>query len=260
MQVRVSRKAFALGLCAGALLGMNPRAFAQRAADKQPQRIHISVTKVKPDMVRTFEALVKNEVIPAQKKGGTQARYTWQTALFGESYEYVTAYPIGQMAQYDEPSPLTKALGREQAADLGSRLRNCYESNHSYVVMLRRDLSIESGSSEAPKMATVTTVRVVPGKALEFESFVKSEILPVMKKAGLKDYWAHQTMLGGDPNEYVILSLIPNMAELDRPSPAIRVLGREGWLKLTGKIAGVVASVDTTVSRFVPELSFMPAQ
>ena len=90
--------------------------------------------------------------------------------------------------------------------------------------------------------------------------FVKSEILPVLKKAGVKDYWVHQTILGGDPNEFVVLSLVPNMAELDKPSPMVRVLGREGWLKLTGKIAGVVSSVDMSVTRLDPELSILPAQ
>jgi len=49
-------------------------------------RQQVTLVRLKPDMVTEWLALQKNEVMPAQKKGGVTTRTTLQTVL-GNAFE-----------------------------------------------------------------------------------------------------------------------------------------------------------------------------
>src|SRR3989442_14328952 len=72
----------------------------------KPQLISITVTRVKPEMLQDWQDLIKNELNPALQKAGVPFRSVYATAVFGDSYEYVSVAPITSFAQYDKPSPL----------------------------------------------------------------------------------------------------------------------------------------------------------
>lgn len=225
-------------------------------APAPPQMLSINVVRVKPELLTEYQDFVKSEVIPALQKGGVKERHAWTTANFGESYEYVYATPITNFAQYDSPGPLVKALGQDGARALGAKSRRFHVSSHTYAVRLRPDLSYQGKMDGPPKFALVTSVQVTPGRNAEYESFIKNDFLPVMKKAEVAGYLVHQTVYGGNIDGYVTLVLYNNFADLDTGHPTVRVLGQEGAAKLTQKIAGVVTHVERSLARYVPDMSF----
>jgi hypothetical protein len=220
-----------------------------------PVFMHLTVTRIKPDMLTEWQELQKNETLPALQKAEVKVRDVWVSALFGEYYEFVTVAPIANFAQYDGPGPTVRALGQEAARAYGAKLRKMLVSQHGYVLQARPDLSVQGKTQEPPKMAVVTMVRVAPGRTTEFENFIKSDLLPVIRKADLKGYYISQTVLGGDANEYTALALIENFAEIGKGEPLARVLGQDGANKLRQKLAGIVTNVERSVYRYVPDLS-----
>lgn len=220
----------------------------------------VSIVRVKPDMVTEWQDLQKNVVIPALKKAGLKERGIFETAIFGESFEYVILTPITSMSQYDEPmSPLRKALGEDAFRDYQTKVRRCIVSTHTYGAMTRPDLSYMgkmASMTGPPKLVVVTSISVAPGRAAAFENLVKTEVLPVMKKADVIGYFVSQTMFGGDAWEYTSVVFWDSFAEIGKGSPFERVLGPAGSATLFAKLAGVVAHQERTIARFNPELSF----
>ncbi|HXG68214.1 MAG TPA: hypothetical protein VNO70_24165 [Blastocatellia bacterium] len=231
-----------------------PQSMAQAPA--QSQWLSINVVRVKPELLTEYQDFVKNEAIPTLQKGGVKERHAYTTAIFGESFEYVFVTPIENFARYDSPGPIVKALGEEGARAYGAKARRFIVSSHTYAVRLLNDLSYMGKMDGPPKLALVTSVQVAPERSTEFESFIKNDVLPVMKKAEVAGYLVHQTVYGGNINEYVTLVLYNNFADLDKGHPFARVLGQEGARKFTQKMAGVVAHVERSLARYVPELSF----
>jgi len=276
---RTTWRVLSLALCIAmmTLLAVAQNTTAQKAAPKkaptekakamadaqQQQWSSISVVRVKPDMVAEWQDLQKNVVNPALKKAGVKERSVFETAIFGESYEYVVLTPITSFAQYDEPmSPLRKTLGEDAFRDYAAKSRRCVVSVHTYGELGRLDLSYMGKMATMtgpPKLAVVNSFSVVPGRAAAFESLVKIDILPVMKKADVIGYFVSQSMFGGDGNGYTSVAFFDSFAEIGKGSPMQRVLGPAGAAALFAKFAGVVAHQERVIARFNPELSFSTA-
>ena len=106
----------------------------------------ISIVRVKPDMVTEWQDLQKNVVNKALRKAGVKERGVFETAVFGNSYEYVIISPIASFAQYDEPmSPLRKALGDDAWRDYVAKSRRCIVSVQTFADLERPDLSYMGG-------------------------------------------------------------------------------------------------------------------
>jgi hypothetical protein len=210
-------------------------------------------------MVTDYEDFVKKETIPLQKKSGLKWRSTWQTAFFGESYEFVIATPIESFAQYDGQSPTMRVLGQEGARAYGAKQRKFIVSSHTYATLDRPDLSYQGKMTGAPKFGVVNIIQVAPGRAQEFESLIKNDVMPAMKKADVPGYFVSQTVFGGNINEYVAVTLYDNMADLGKGSPLVRVWGQEGFNKFVQKTVGLIVHQERLVARYNPDLSFMPA-
>src|ERR1700704_6973989 len=132
-------------------------------AQPPPQRVMVVVTQVKPDMITTYEDLIKNVANPALRKAGVPWRYTWATAS-GQGFTRISATPLANYAELDQPGALQRALGADGAAAYNAKLRPTIESTHTYVETLRQDLSVLSNSSTPPALAIVQTFQVAPGK------------------------------------------------------------------------------------------------
>ncbi|MBI3665947.1 MAG: hypothetical protein HY236_06940 [Acidobacteria bacterium] len=239
-----------------ALACISTHCLAQPSAAPAPSMLQVIVTTVKPDMMRDYTELLKNEVTPALKKAGVPWRAVWQTAVFGDTYQFVSVTPIEKFAQYDSPSPLVRALGQDGAARLLEKISRCVTSTHFYAEVFRRDLSIIKDTQEPPKIATVSRFRVPTGKGPEFENFIKTEILPVLKKADIGGYLVHQVAFGGSGNDWVILTLYNKFADFDGGPLLLRLLGQEGFNKFLAKASGLATQLESSVQRYNTELSY----
>lgn len=226
-------------------------------AQQQPQILHITYVKVQPGMGSEWREM-QQTVIAANKKAGTPWRDVWSTNVFGEP-TFVTIFPVGKMERYDSPNPVRKMMNDTDYARFVQKMGRIVGESRNVLVRTRPDLSIESGNSKSTR-AVVTTIDVVPGKQAEFEAFVKADLKPAWQKAGLKDVWVHQTMMGGSLTEYTIVGLFDKWAEMNDGSPLERSLGMEGMMKLRAKSYGLVNSISNMAAFRIADLSYAPAQ
>jgi hypothetical protein len=223
--------------------------------------LSITVVKVKPEMAVEFQNYMKNTTNPALRKGGLKWRDVWQSTLAsGDSSEFVIVTPVDKFADFDGPGPMQKALGSEGFAAWLAKASSFIRDVRRYIIRTRPDLSTMGKRTGPPKLAVVSSVHVATGRNEDFENYAKNEFVPVMAKAGAT-YLVSQTIFGGDANEYVTLTLRENFAEIDKGPIPIQVLGEEGAKKLFEKLpAGTVTHIERSISRFMPELSIMPAE
>lgn len=224
------------------------------------QLLSITAVSVKPEAVAEFQNFMKTTTNPALKKGGLQWRAVWQnTTAAGDSFEYIIVAPVEKLAEFDSPSVLEKGLGSQGFAAWQVKAGSLVNTVRRFIVRTRPDLSFEAKRTAPPKLAVVASVHVGVNRNTEFENFVKSEYLPVMKQAQVS-YMVSQMIFGGDTNEYVTLTLQESFADLDKGPVIAQVLGADGAMKLVQKVpSGVVTRLERSISKFVPELSLMPA-
>jgi hypothetical protein len=220
----------------------------------------LTVVSVKPEMIGEFQNFMKNTTNPALKKGGIKSREVWQnTTAAGDAFEYVMVTPVGKFAEFDGPSALEKGLGAQGLTAWQTKAGSLVNSVRRFIIRTRPDLSFEAQRTGPPKLAVVTFVHVAPNRNSEFENYLKNDYAPVMKQAGVT-YLVSQTIFGGNANEYVTLTLRDSFTDLDKGPVLVQALGEEGAQKLLQKLpAGVVVNVERSLTRFVPELSIMPA-
>ncbi|MDP8980166.1 MAG: hypothetical protein M3O35_06210 [Acidobacteriota bacterium] len=221
----------------------------------QSAKSRVTITHVKPEMLIEWVDLQKNEVVPALKKAGIKTRTVYSSGLFGNSYEYVVVTPMEKFADFDAGNPLVKALGETASARLGEKLRKCTLSSQSFMSTRLDDLSNPSESSEPPPIITSTRLRIAPGKMPEFESIVKTDVLPVFKKAKAP-YTVLRRGLGANPNDVTITTPHGNWADLDAPAPFVKALGAEGAAKVLAKFTGVSTVIETVARTRAADLSF----
>jgi len=249
----------------GVVLWLGYAASAQTPAQKSPQTkpeaaaapqfMTVNVVHVKPEMAVEWEEFQKKETIPTLQKAGIQQRDAWRT-VFGENYEVAFVTSMGSLAVRDEPNPIVKALGEEGARTYAAKNRRFIASSRSLVIRTRPDLSYAPPSSEPPKLAVLSSLSIAPGHMTDYENHVKTDVLPIQKKAQSLGYLVSQTIFGGDGNEFVTLTLVNSFADLDKGPAAVRVLGADGAAKLSAKTSGIITRSERIVIRYDPELSF----
>ena len=225
-----------------------------------PEFLAVTFVSVKPEMVTEFQNFMKNTTNPALKKGGLAWREVWQTTgAAGDAFEYVLVSPVAKLAEFDGQSALEKGLGAQGLPAWQAKAGSLVNSVRRFIIRTRPDLSFAAQRTGAPKLAVVTMVHVAPNRNNEYENFLKTDFVPVMKQAGVT-YLVSQTIFGGNGNEYITLTMRDSFADLDKGPVLVQALGPEGAQKLMQKMpVGAVVHIERSISRFVPELSFMPA-
>ena len=255
------RAAVFIGVAAIALAVIVAVSRAQAPAQQgpPPQRIVVTVTQLKPDMVATWEDLQKNEMIPAQKKAGLPWRHTLGNGISGQSFTRVTIAPLANYAQLDMPGGfITRAVNAEANANYNAKIRPTIESQHQSIATLQTDLSIVSNATTMLGLQVVQSLVVLPGRGDDFAASMKEDYLPAYKKAGVKDYFVFTTNQGGPGGERILVRPIAKYADLDRPGLLAQAgLSQEQQDKIGARRNATLASgIRTEVFRFIPELSY----
>jgi len=219
-----------------------------------PMRSRVTVTHVKPDMLTEWIDLQKNEVVPALKKGGEKTRTVYATSIFGNAYEYVLISPIEKMAQFDGTSPIVRGLDTPGAARLNDKLRKCVESSSSYMITRLTGIS-NVPDGPMPDMLVSAHYRIAPGRMPDFENLMKTEVLPIYKKAKM-GLIVNQRGPGANTSDVTVATAYTKFADMEGGPFLIQQLGAEGAAKLNAKFFGIRNMVEVVVRKRVPELSF----
>src|SRR2546425_7778811 len=104
--MRTTRKAVlvsgaAVLLAVGIAWTIMGRAQGGAPGQPPPQRIGVVVTHVKPDMLQTYEDLIKNVANPALKKAGVPWRATWANQS-GPGFTRISVAPLANYAELDQ--------------------------------------------------------------------------------------------------------------------------------------------------------------
>lgn len=235
---------------------------AQGPAQPPQPRLVVTVTQLKPDMVITWEDLQKNEMIPAQKKAGLPWRHTLGNGVSGQGFTRVTIGPLAKYADLDMPGGfITRAVSAEANANFNAKNRQTIFSQHASIVTLQVNESIISNSTTMLPLQVVQVFHTAPGKGGEFAASLREDYLPAYKKAGVKDFWVFNTNQG-EPGT-VLVRPIANYAELDKQGLLAQAgLTEDQQTKIGARRNATLAGpTETTVFRFIPELSYgMPGQ
>ena len=254
-RVRVLGGALALVVLGAIVLtAIQPQAPRPQPAPKR-ETLQVTVAKIKPELVDQWLEFQKNETIPMLKKSGLKSRDAWTTATFGEGFTYAFVTPIESFAQYDGDARPVRALGADGARAYGEKNRRFVESTRTFAIQTRPDLSYDIKMTAPPKLALLSDITVAPGKVADYEAFVKTDVLPIMRKVRV-GYAVDQTIIGGDISAFSSLIFYDSFADIGKGHPFQRVLGVEGERQLQAKAAAFVTHVERHVIRFVPELSF----
>jgi hypothetical protein len=257
MQVRIRSYATAGAILTAIALVNVQTLVAQTEPAPKPKWSVVTVTTIKPEMRTEYEAWQK-QMSAAFKKAEIPSRAVLQT-IMGNLLEYVAVAPLAHFADLDGPSPIERAFGKDEAAVF-------MRKGAAYVTAVQRmaslaldDMSIQTETPEPAPYAVVTIMHVVPGKGPDFAAWMKSEYMPAMKKAEVKNFWVNQTVFGGDPNERVTVRPLNTMSEIDAGPIARKALGEEGARKLMSKTAGMIDSTRFSIVRYRPDLSYRTA-
>ncbi len=253
--MNVQTKAAAHAAAALLMLCVSAAGYAQEGGPGNT-RLLVTEVHVKPEMVAEWLALERTEVVPALKKAGIKQYTVFQTVI-GEATDYVIVRPLPSFAEFNGPDALERALGKDKAAALVEKLRDCTVSMHRSIENRHDEFFLDPGSAQT---LFVSRYRAMPGKARDYMSFVRTEMYPVMKQAKENGTFSGlevtTSVQGGEPGIITLNMYYPDFSPLDGPPPIAKTLGPQGTAAFLTKGAGLISQLEQRILKRVPDLSF----
>lgn len=148
-------------------------------------------------------------------------------------------------------------MGQEGAQAFGEKQRRLIASTRVEIIRTRPELGFGRRPAQ-PNIGLLTFVTVAAGRNAEFESFLKTDVVPALKKANVGYYSVSQMVYGGDSNTYGTLLLFENYSALAKGHPLARALGENGMARLGQKSAPFIVKLERTLIRYLADLSYGP--
>ena len=228
---------------------------ATRAQETMPW-MRVDIMEVVPDQLDEFIEVQLEQVNPALRRAGVQWRSVWRTAEFGNQYERMFVTPMDDLAELDRGGPLAFALDRRDLERMDERVRRTISGHRTYALRYRPELSVESPNAGGLALAWITTLEVAPGRLADWQAFMR-ERLPQFRGDNVV-FGMYERYLGSGAAVWQLVENHSSFTELNNPTIMQRALGARTSDTAAG-LAGVVLSVERTVLRYDPELSFSGA-
>lgn len=244
---------FAVLLAAALLL---PVAASVARAQDESSWMRVDIMQVLPRQLDDFIEMQLEEVNPALRRAGVPWRSAWRTAEFGNTYERLFVSPLPSLAELDYGGPLARVLEPDRVQRIRDRVRRTLAGRQSYAVRYRPDLSVESDDVSGLSLAWITTIEVAPGRLNDWEVFLRDN-LAQFRGADVV-FGVYERVFGPGPTTWQIVENHSSFAELDRPTILQRTFGERAD-QVASQLAGVLLSIERSVLRYDPELSFSAA-
>lgn len=242
---------------------------APAAVRAQGDYLDVFIAKVKPEKVADFQAIAKKWADANRRFNGD--RWLASEAVYGEGNVYQFTSTRKDYADIDKIKEAgmlaaNKAFGKDAALKLDQEWTNCFAWSRTELRRRRWDLS-----RKAPKDADAyakfigesrllrsTAVHIRPGRTADLEALMKD-----VKEAGEKNpdtapVFVSQVIEGGKGATFYLSTLRSSMGGFDHNPTAKEILGDEGFKKLQQIVAETYETTESTLYRFVPELSNPP--
>ncbi len=223
-----------------------------RAQEAMPW-MRVDIMEVIPDQLDEFIEIQLEQVNPALRRAGVPWRSAWRTAEFGNLYERMFVTSMDDLAELDRGGPLAFALDRRDRERIDERVRRTISGHRSYALRYRPELSVESPNAGGLALAWITTLEVAPGRLADWQAFMRAR-LPQFRGENVV-FGMYERYLGTGAAVWQLVENHSSFTELNSPTIMQRALGARTSDTAAG-LAGVVLSVERTVLRYDPELSF----
>jgi hypothetical protein len=230
--------------------------FGQMAA---PTMLNVVHYRVKLDHIQEFQE-VERQIAGSYKKAAPtdQFRIIYRGTV-GNATEFDVFTPMSKFADRDGENPYNKMTTEQERLTRGARLNQYLENVQTSIDKPIAELSINTaGAPFPPAHMHGIRVRVRSGSADEFSAVMKNELIPAIKKEGVKTLLARRTLLGGVIDDYNFAEGFEKWAEMDTPDTLPKVMGEEAFRKMITKINAVVTLREDTVWTYQADLSYYP--
>jgi len=226
-----------------------------------PQRMLVSATVVKPEMANAYEALIKNELLPAAKKSGQPFRWTFVNGpAGGAGFTYTAVTPIASLAVFDEPGGpgARRAMGETAWNAYQTKLRTMVVSSENQLDTMIPELSLPGGSTTPTPLMQVQVIQVMPGKNEEFDRIMTTDYLPNYRKAGVKDFTTYAISYCNVPQGRVVtVRGLSKYGDLDGLGLLRRAgLSAEAANQINLRRAAIATGVSNVILRYMPDMSY----
>jgi hypothetical protein len=239
-------------LCAALAAALSPVALSQ----EQPIRT-ITFHKIKAGEMANHHAAAK-ELIATLKDSGAPLYWSAWTSLTGD-HEIAIVRHFANYAEIDagvwhDPKYQAHAA---KLSSIFSRLENYSESRHR-VIETAQDGLVLPYSAAPPAMIRVMRITVKPERVDDFAALMRSDVMPAVKKAGLKFFNISRVAFGAPGHAFSSVAGIGEYATLDAGDPVAKAMGEAGYKAFLAKVRPMVTHYETDLYRYLKDISHLP--
>jgi len=129
------------------------------------------------------------------------------------------------------------------------------------AVMLASALAVTSlAQPPGAQMYRVTMTHVKPDMLSEWIDLQKNEVIPALKKGGVKSRNVFVSGLFGNSFEYTTLEQFDSFAQFDGPGPLVKALDQPAAFRLNEKLRKCIISSNSYVGNRLLEISNVPEE
>ncbi|MBL8230050.1 MAG: hypothetical protein JNL98_16295 [Bryobacterales bacterium] len=218
----------------------------------QTQNIRVAHRfRVKPDRIGDFRAILRDAQAVLQKEKFDRTSL-WYESLTGPQ-EFVWVRSFKDLADAGATHPISN---HPAIVALSTRLATCVESREIMIDEILPEVSITS--TEMPSMLQALRTSALPGKGEDYVALIKSDLFPALRKAGTSTYVFARRRMGGPSETYVSVRGLKGWSDLDGIPNARKAMGDENYRKFLAKRATLVRESESTVYRYLADLSYAP--
>jgi hypothetical protein len=257
---------WALSLFAGMLL------LAPVAAWAQGDYLDSTIVKVKPDKVADFESIAKKIADANRKANGDH--WLAEVSVYGEGNVYVFTSRRESYADIDKGNDMfmaavNKALGKEASMKVLNDFNNCIVSSRSELRRRRPDLSSKWPADPQALNKMVGEARVLRdaeiriryGHVPDFENYMKDVVLHISGNPDTQPVLVSQVVEGGRGGATFHLTFFrTGLGGFDNNPSLKSMVDEDTYAKFQKTIGEIEAGSESTIYRFVPELSNPPQE
>ncbi len=240
------------------------------AAQEPAEYLDEFIVKVKPEKRAEFDAINKKIVALNRRNKGDAWLASENTYGENNVVTFVSrrsGFGDAQKAFDLFMGALAKPAGMAAAEKMFQDFNNTVVSARSEMRRRRPELGTNVPASAADNAAVIgkarflymVTVRVRPGRALEYEDQIKM-VRDARARTGQQQTWfVSQSVVGQQGTAFYITRPLASLGDIDGMPVLSQVLG-DKYRDYQNRLAANTFSTEITISRYLPELSNPPAE